>query len=115
MDTITFLAMFPEFGDLSQQQVGVTITQAITETGNYSGLRDLGLQQQAIGLYVAHLLMWSRLQTRGYTAAVSKIASNNDSVEFAINPNTGLSLESTMYGARLQNLLRQYNTILAVC
>ena len=112
---LQFVAFFPEFSSLSQSTVENAIAQTEAEVNYYEGLHDPALQQQAVMLHTAHNLTLSGWAAEGKAGPVKSLASNNDKIDFAVNPDVGLSMDSTQYGVRLQNLLRRASTIFAVC
>ncbi len=111
----SFVAMFPEFSDRVQSEVEAVVAQTLIETSEYEGLHDLVLQQQALALHVAHNLeLADRAKGEGKYGPVKSLASNNDKVEYAVNPSGSQSLDSTDYGVRLQVVIRRAQTIFAV-
>lgn len=110
-----FIQSCPQFKSQEQATVEQAIAQTLIEVSNYEGLADPALQQQALMLHVAHNLTLNEWAVEGKSGPVKSLSSNNDKVEFAVNPYTGLGLESTNYGVRLQALLRRANTVFAVC
>lgn len=109
-----FISGFSQFSAQDQATVEQAIAQTLIEVSEYEGLGDSALQQQALMLHVAHNLTLSGWAAEGKSGPVKSLSSNNDKIEFAVNPYAGLGLESTNYGARLQALLRRANTVFAI-
>lgn len=109
-----FIAQFPEFSDRDPATVDQAIAAVLVETNGYEGLGSIPLQQQALMLHVAHNLTAAGWAMEGKPGPIKSVRSNNDSMEFAVNPYAGFGLESTSYGTRLTALLRRANTVFVV-
>lgn len=110
-----FKIQFPEFADRDPVMIDQTIAAVLVETNSYEGLGDLQGQRLALMLHVAHNLTTAGWALDGKPGPVKSVRSNNDALEFAVNPYTGYSMDATSYGTRLNALLRRANTVFVVC